>query len=244
MPPHSSHLLQPLDVGCFSPLKRAYGRQVESLIRSYINHITKLEFLPAFRAAYDQSITKNNICASFEAAGLVPHNLEVVILKLNIRLRTPPPMTLHDTLWESRTPSNAYELGAQSILVRERIQRHQDSSPTSIIQSFDRLTRGAEMMTHSMVLMRDEIASLRRANEAATKRRQRSKKRILKHGTLSKAEVEDIITQKDVEQQLEGEVRQSKVRSGKSRQALARCTRCRETGHNSRTCQKRIVDTT
>jgi hypothetical protein len=26
MPPHSSHLLQPLDVGCFAPLKKAYGR--------------------------------------------------------------------------------------------------------------------------------------------------------------------------------------------------------------------------
>lgn len=26
IPPHSSHLLQPLDVGCFGPLKRAYGR--------------------------------------------------------------------------------------------------------------------------------------------------------------------------------------------------------------------------
>jgi predicted HTH domain antitoxin len=26
MPPHSSHLLQPLDVGCFAPLKVAYGR--------------------------------------------------------------------------------------------------------------------------------------------------------------------------------------------------------------------------
>jgi hypothetical protein len=24
MPPHLSHLLQPLDVGCFAPLKRAY----------------------------------------------------------------------------------------------------------------------------------------------------------------------------------------------------------------------------
>ena len=183
MPPHSSHLLQPLDVGCFSPLKRAYGRQVEGLIRSHINHITKLEFLPAFRAAYDKSITKNNIYASFQAASLVPHNPEVVISKLNIRLRTPPPITLHNTLWESRTPSNAYELGAQSTLVRERIQRHQDSSPTSIIQSFDRLTRGAEMMAHSIVFMRDEIATLRQANEAATKRRQRSKKRILKHST-------------------------------------------------------------
>jgi dihydrofolate reductase len=26
MPPHSSHLLQPLNVACFSPLKKAYGR--------------------------------------------------------------------------------------------------------------------------------------------------------------------------------------------------------------------------
>jgi hypothetical protein len=30
MPPHSSHLLQPLDVGCFSPLKRAYGDEINS----------------------------------------------------------------------------------------------------------------------------------------------------------------------------------------------------------------------
>ena len=29
MPAHSSHLLQPLDVGCFSPLKKAYGKLVE-----------------------------------------------------------------------------------------------------------------------------------------------------------------------------------------------------------------------
>jgi len=65
MPPHSLHLLQPLDVGCFSPLKRAYGAQISSLVRDHINHITKLKFLPAFYAAYQQSITKNNICVSF-----------------------------------------------------------------------------------------------------------------------------------------------------------------------------------
>ena len=53
MLPHSSYLLQPLDVGCFSPLKRAYSCKVESLIRYYINYITKLEFLPAFKAAFN-----------------------------------------------------------------------------------------------------------------------------------------------------------------------------------------------
>ncbi|EOA85563.1 uncharacterized protein SETTUDRAFT_112556, partial [Exserohilum turcica Et28A] len=65
MPPHSSHLLQPLDVGCFSPLKRAYSREVESLIRNHINHITKLEFLPAFKVAFDRSFTAANICSAF-----------------------------------------------------------------------------------------------------------------------------------------------------------------------------------
>jgi DDE superfamily endonuclease len=48
MPSHSSHLLQPLDVGCFTPLKQAYGRQIEDLIRNHINYVTNLEFLPAF----------------------------------------------------------------------------------------------------------------------------------------------------------------------------------------------------
>jgi hypothetical protein len=92
MPPHSSHLLQPLDIDCFSPLKRAYGRQIESLIRDHINHITKLEFLPAFRVAYDQSITKENIYASFQGAGLVPYDPEVVILKLDVKRRTLSPV--------------------------------------------------------------------------------------------------------------------------------------------------------
>ena len=32
LPPHSSHLTQPLDVGCFSVLKRRYGHQIEDFI--------------------------------------------------------------------------------------------------------------------------------------------------------------------------------------------------------------------
>ena len=33
MPSHSSYILQPLDVGCFSPPKKAYGKQIEGLMR-------------------------------------------------------------------------------------------------------------------------------------------------------------------------------------------------------------------
>jgi hypothetical protein len=244
MPPHSSHLLQPLDVGCFSPLKRAYGRQVESLIRDHINHITKLEFLPAFRAAYDQSITKENICASFQGAGLVPQDPEVVISKLDIKLRTPSPAALPDTIWEPATPSNQREVEAQSTLIRDRIRAHKSSSPASIIERLDQLEKGSSRAMHQIALMRDRISGLERANEAATARKKRKKKYIQKQGTLSKAEGEDIIAQKAVEQQLEGETRQGRARLGTSRQTSARCTRCREPGHNSRTCKKASIDTT
>jgi hypothetical protein len=62
MPPHLSHLLQPRDAVCFSVVKRVYNHEIDSLIRHHNNHITKLEFLPAFKAAFTQSFTKANIC--------------------------------------------------------------------------------------------------------------------------------------------------------------------------------------
>jgi hypothetical protein len=99
-------------------------------------------------------------------------------------------------------------------------------------------------MMLSAELMRDRIVSLERANEAASKRRQRKKKRIQKRGTLTKGEGEDIIAQKEANLQIEREQRQGGERSGLSRQALARCKRCRETGHNSRTCKNNPLDTT
>jgi hypothetical protein len=96
MPLHSSHLLQPLDVGCFSPLKCAYSREIKALIRHHINHITKLEFLPAFKTAFDRSFTAANICSAFRGAGLVPLQPDVVLSKLDVQLRTPTPAALEE----------------------------------------------------------------------------------------------------------------------------------------------------
>jgi hypothetical protein len=243
MPPHSSHLLQPLDVGCFSPLKRAYSREVESLIRYYINYITKLEFLPAFKTAFNRSFTPANICSAFRGAGLVPLQPDAVLSKLDVQLRTPTPAALPEAPWEACTPSNVRELEAQSTLIRERVRRHKSSSPASIIQAIDQLKKGAEVMMLSAELMRDRIASLEKANEAASARKQRKKKRIQQRGVLTKGAGEDILAQREADQQIAREQRQEGERSGVSRQALARCKKCRETGHNSRTCKKDTLDT-
>jgi sulfatase maturation enzyme AslB (radical SAM superfamily) len=98
MPPYLSHLLQLLNVGCFSPLKQAYGDKINSLLQYSTKKIKKEAFLPAFKAAFKKSMTKENICAGFRGAGLVLHNLEAVILKLDVVLHTPTPPKPEDTL--------------------------------------------------------------------------------------------------------------------------------------------------
>ena len=78
-------------------------------------------------------------------------------------------------------------------MIRDQVRRHKSSSPASIIEAIDQLKKGAEVIMLSAELMRDRIASLERANEAALARKQRKKKRIQKRGTLIKGEGEDIL---------------------------------------------------
>ena len=169
----------------------------------------------------------------------MPIQPETVLSRLDVQLRTPtPPAALAEALWEARTPSNARELEAQSSLIRERVRKHKSSSPASIIEAIDQLKKGAEVMILSAELMKERIASLEKANEAASKRRERKKKRIQMQGVLTKGAGEDILVQCEADQQIARKERQGGERSGLSRQALARCKKCRKTGHNLRTCKK------
>ena len=45
MPPHLSHLLQPLDISCFTPLKHYYGQKIREMVQNSIHAIDKMDFL-------------------------------------------------------------------------------------------------------------------------------------------------------------------------------------------------------
>jgi len=80
---HSSHLLQPLDVGCFAVLKRLYGQQIQEFMRNGVNHINKQDFLTAYYSAYTEAMSPANIQSSFAATGLVPYNPSRVLSELH-----------------------------------------------------------------------------------------------------------------------------------------------------------------
>jgi hypothetical protein len=160
MPPHLSHLLQPLDVACFSLLKRKYGGAISVLARSHVHHISKQTFLPAFKATFEKVFTQENVCAGFRGAGLIPYNPEAVFLKLDVKLRTPTPPQPDDVAWEAKTLRNAREIEAQSTLIINRLQRRAGSSASSLNEEVQQLSKGAQEIAHTMVLMQEEIGRL------------------------------------------------------------------------------------
>jgi hypothetical protein len=79
MPPYSSHLLQPLDIGCFAVLKQYYRQVVEQQMRLGFNYINKMNFLTVFPQARIVAYKAQSIQNSFIATGLVPFNPDRVI---------------------------------------------------------------------------------------------------------------------------------------------------------------------
>jgi hypothetical protein len=129
MPAYSSHLLQPLDVGCFAVLKRAYSRFVSDLARRGYNHIDKFDFLEDYQRARQEAYQSSTIQNSFAASGLVPIDTERVLSKLNISLRTPSPPNSQPSSPSSqftpKTPRTIVQLQKQSSMLIDLLhQRH------------------------------------------------------------------------------------------------------------------------
>ena len=240
MPPHSSHLLQPLDVGCFSVLKSAYGREIERLIRCSITHVSKTEFFPAFYAAFQATMTERNIKGAFRGAGLVPLNAENVISKLDVQLRTPTPVeeaAEPSTPWASRTPKTVLEAGSQSEYLERRIRRHQSSSPESILEALRSLEKGTKAVMHRVALLAAENKDLREANEILSRRRRAKRTRLQKRGVITVEEGRQAIDQMDADAQVVAESSQSGGQGRSARPGVRRCGVCGKPGHNARTCQ-------
>ena len=75
-------------------------------------------------------------------------------MALDVKLRTPSPqLPTNNKPWQSQTPSNTLELGSQSTLVKARIQRHIDSSLSSMVKAFKKVLKGAVIITYKLVLV-------------------------------------------------------------------------------------------
>ncbi|KIM22032.1 hypothetical protein M408DRAFT_324190, partial [Serendipita vermifera MAFF 305830] len=77
LPPHTTHRLQPLDVGVFGPLSHAWKKVVKDLsAKGYL--IRKNNLISAYSVARKQALTKDIICAAFKRCGIEPFDPSVI----------------------------------------------------------------------------------------------------------------------------------------------------------------------
>jgi hypothetical protein len=144
------------------------------MMKRSITYISKTEFLPAFYAAFQATMTESNIKGGFRGAGLVPLNPENVISKLDVKLRTPTPNEEEasaSTSWVPKTPNTVREVESQSEYLQRRIRGHKSSSPEPIIETSKSLVKAATRIYHKVTLLSAENRELRQANEALSRRR-------------------------------------------------------------------------
>ncbi|XP_045213286.2 uncharacterized protein LOC123564072 [Mercenaria mercenaria] len=79
LPAHTSHILQPLDVGCFGPLQRIYNSECHKFLRaSPESRITRYNVCQLACTAYTSALSPNNLRASFMKTGIFPFDCQQV----------------------------------------------------------------------------------------------------------------------------------------------------------------------
>jgi hypothetical protein len=79
LPSHTSHKLQPCDVGLFGPLKGYYRDEAESMFQGGANTVGKQHFTSLYSPARDKAFTERNIRKAWAACGLFPLNPDRVL---------------------------------------------------------------------------------------------------------------------------------------------------------------------
>jgi hypothetical protein len=242
MPPHSSHRTQPLDVGCFSVLKRAYGDLVKAMIAVGVHHIDKPNFLELLLGARKKTFTSKNIKSSFSATGIVPLDPSRVLDRLQIVIRTPSPpapelLARPSSALPLKTPANIVELE------RIRKQRQKTISPTDRV--FQKMVKGCQMAMHHAVLLSEENSRLRAENARQKKKRAQRRAFLQTGGTMTVGEAIGQLEAKKAPQK--SSHREVRVEGGGAdgpnsavppvrKRAPWKCSICASTEHTARKC--------
>jgi hypothetical protein len=238
LPAHTSHITQPLDVACFSPLKTAYSQHILDLARKGIFHVDKTDFLIMYHRARCKVFTEVNIQSGFRATGLVPYNPGRVLDTLPVYTPSPPGTPQGQTsvqAWASTTPSNLIELESQVKITQEAIQRL-SQSPS---EPLSKVAKCAQQAFSIVILQNQRIKELEAGIKALQEKKRRKRRHVQKGGTLCIQEGLDIIQSRD----LAGQEAQGEKESQPRQRALPTCSNCHVQGHKRNCCPEPLVCT-
>jgi DDE superfamily endonuclease len=76
--PYTSHILQPLDVGCFKTLSQKYSAELQKRCSARVVEIESHEVVELYAKCREFAFSRENIAAGFKASGIYSLNLHAV----------------------------------------------------------------------------------------------------------------------------------------------------------------------
>jgi hypothetical protein len=170
---HTSHKLQPCDVGVFELLETAYCKQVERMEQGGVNTVGKQHFTYMYSPARVSLLTKRNIIAAWRGSGLFPFNSERVlvhVLKPSTKLRI---LNANELRFEScpgykalRTPTTPVSGKALTLLL-ERVKSvpNDDASSQHKGRLQQKVANAAQTYLAKIALLDDQNTFLAKIND-------------------------------------------------------------------------------
>ena len=162
LPPHTSHILQPLDVAVFAPLKTALAQEMDEIARASGGYnISKQDWIRCYVAAREKAICTPNIKSGFRAAGIWPNNRDRVLSTLDRHAAILPveqvtPMTnSFDASLLNSSPPEATDLHAANSAARAAVRNSNMKAPAKRYMA--RLMNLAEQQVAAAVVYKAEI---------------------------------------------------------------------------------------
>lgn len=173
LPSHTSHKLQPCDVGVFSPLKTAYRAQVEQACRAGAGTIGKPHFTYLYDRARKEAFTLRNIRSAWSRSGLFPFDPSRLLREFQAsrpEIQTTTPMD-HPTVSSNlcHTPNTSDHFA----LLRSEVEQDTQSLDSVCKHRLQTLSRAAETVFAERALLLEENRILFKQNNEKTCRQSR-----------------------------------------------------------------------
>jgi len=200
LPPHSSHLTQPLDVGVFSPLKRLMASAIEPLVSTELHRIMKAEWLSAYVEAHDDAFSIQNIRGGFCGTGIMPFNPPKVI----DRIKPPTPIIQESPIIRASTPIELTTPFKESVLTSSPLNTEDVRLANAALLS--EISAGGHLSTPARtyatyVVRRSERANIRNMiieEEQAKLRAAVTKRKAIQSGKRAVVDGKHILTRLEI----------------------------------------------
>ena len=231
LPSHTSHKLQPCDIGVFAPLKTAYRDEVERLYREGLDTINKEHFTSLYKPARERALCKRNILAGWAATGLFPFNPERVVR------HTPKPSTELTTSNVDEvascprdqvlrtpvtpvTPVTSAALDSLHDMIKQEACALNEPSKQRIQRHVQKLASAAQISFAKQVLLQDQNPFLSKVNNEAKVRRSTRSVMLGKAKVMSYEDLEEARAKRAAKEQATVNKRRSKSH-GRTRKSPA-----------------------